>query len=306
MKLDLAASRTAIASQLGDALGLGVEAVAWGIHDIVNESMTAAIRAHGAEKGVDLRRFGLIAFGGAGPIHAYAIARRLKLTRVVCPFGAGVASAIGCLVAVPAVDMVAAHPCAFANLAWAQVADRFAAMRTSAAGVIGSLVGAGAVVTLAPQFEMRCAGQGYAVVVALPADTPINAALGTQIEAGFRREYEQVYGHQPPKVALEVVNLRARIAHVREVKAIRVAGAGVSTGAANPVKGQRQVYFEAAGGYVATPVLDRYLLQRGEKRTGPAIIEERETTIVIGPDARFEVDQGGNVIIELEGEAPDV
>ena len=306
MRLDIDGARAALGGDLGKALGMSAEEVARGIHNIVNEHMSAAIRAHGAEKGVDLRRFGLIAFGGAGPIHAYAIARKLKLTRVVCPFGAGVASAIGCLVAVPAVDMVAAYPCVFATLDWHQVAGRFAAMRASAAEVIGSLVGEGAVVTLAPQFEMRCAGQGYAVIVAWPSDTSIDAALGPQIEAGFRREYEQVYGHQPPKVALEVVNLRARIAHVREVKAVRAADAGASVRADNPVKGHRQVYFEAAGGYVATPVFDRYLLQCGENRTGPAIIEERETTIVVGPDARFELDPGGNVIIELEGEAPDV
>ena len=110
LKLDREAAKNAIATQLGGKLGMSVEEIAWGIHDIVNEQMAAAIRAHAAEMGADLRSFGLIAFGGAGPVHAYAVARRLGIKRVIYPFGAGVGSAIGCLVAEPAVDLVSVLP----------------------------------------------------------------------------------------------------------------------------------------------------------------------------------------------------
>jgi N-methylhydantoinase A len=169
MRLDVAASRRAIEEKVGGRLGMGAEAVAWGIHDIVNESMSAAIRAHAAEKGVDLRRFGLVAFGGAGPLHAYGIARKLGLSRILCPFGAGVASAIGCLVASPAVDLVNAQAGRLAEADWPSIAQRFDAMERDARAMIEALVGAGAETRLHPAFEMRCEGQGYSVVVELPA-----------------------------------------------------------------------------------------------------------------------------------------
>ncbi len=303
MKLDVDAARAAMQQRLGAKLGLSAEQVARGIHNIVNEHMSAAIRAHGAEKGVDLRRFGLIAFGGAGPIHAYAIARKLKLPRVLCPFGAGVASAIGCLVAPPAVDLVAAHEAALASLDWNVVGARFAALRESAMLVLRGLVGQGAVIAMLPQFEIRCAGQGYSVNVSLPADTPIEAGLVQTISTRFRDDYEKVYGHLPPAVALEVVSLRARVVELRDEVQIRAVATGIGASgsrAANAaIKGIRSAYFEAAGDFVATTVYDRYRLQTGDRFPGPAIIEERETSIVLGPDANFRIDEHGNVIIEF-------
>lgn len=301
MLLDVDRARTAMDAHLGERLGMTARDVACGIHNIVNEHMSAAIRAHGAEKGVDLRRFGLIAFGGAGPIHAYAIARKLNLSRVVCPFGAGVASAIGCLVAPAAVDLVAAHETALATLDWSAVAARFAALRASAVGIIRSLAGDDAVISMRPQFEMRCAGQGYSVIVALPADLPIEAGLEAALTAGFRADYEKVYGHLPPAVSLEIVNLRARVIHVREAPQVRVDhGRASSGGVDRAVKGTRPAYFEAADGFVPTKVFDRYRLSPGDSGRGPAIIEERETSIVVGPDAAFRIDSHGNVIIEFD------
>jgi N-methylhydantoinase A len=300
MRLDLEAARAAMGAQLGQRLAMTPVDVACGIHNIVNEHMSAAVRAHGAEKGVDLRRFSLIAFGGAGPIHAYAIARKLKLARVLCPFGAGVASAIGCLVAPPAVDLVASHQARLAGLDWGAVAARFAAMRESAASVIRGLAGDEAALSMRPEFEMRCAGQGYSVAVALPADTPIEARLETALTTGFRADYEKLYGHLPPPVPLEIVNLRARVSHVRETPRIRAAANAAGRGGADrAVKGTRSAYFEAAAGFVPTAVYDRYRLECGDAHDGPAIIEERETSIVVGPDARFRIDEHANVIIEF-------
>jgi N-methylhydantoinase A len=299
MRLDVAAARRAMDERIGGPLSLTTEQVARGIHDVVNERMAAGIRAHCAEKGVDLRRFGLIAFGGAGPVHAYAIARKLGVSRIVCPFGAGVASSIGCLVAHPAMDLVAAHTVALEQADWPQIAAHFAAMHRSAAEVIGSLVGAGAHVALTPQFEIRCAGQGYSVGVELEPDGPIDASLVPELSARFARVYEDVYGHKPPLVPLEIVTLRARVAHLRPVPPLRVAyplSAG-DAGAAH--KGTRPVYFEESGRYVETPILDRYRLEQGRSVQGPAIIEERETSIVVGPAGRFRIDGSGNVLIDI-------
>ena len=160
MLLDAEKTRSTIDTELAAKLGMPVEKIAWGIHDVVNESMAAAIRAHAAEKGIDLRRYSMIAFGGAGPVHAYALARKLGMSRILCPFGAGVASAIGCLVAPPAVELVNAHFAPLAELDWLQVEQHFVEMRSSAETALAKLTGAGASLVMQRSIEMRCQGQG--------------------------------------------------------------------------------------------------------------------------------------------------
>ena len=299
MQLDVQAAREAMQTEIGRVLKLKPEDVALGIHNIVNEHMCAAISAHGAEKGIDLRQFDMIAFGGAGPIHAYAIARKLKLKRILCPYGAGVASAIGCLVAPPAVDVVVAFEGILSSLNWSAAAERFIDLKRSATEVIEGLVGVGASISLRPQFEMRCKGQGYSVNVSLPVDTMIDATLEQRLVVLFGTEYEKIYGHLPPSVPIEVVNIRARVQETRSPTTIQQAPAeGVSPGA-SAIRGVRSAYFEASKGFVSTTVYSRYLLEQAKKYSGPAIIEERETSIVVGPDASFYVDEHGNVIIEF-------
>jgi N-methylhydantoinase A len=299
MQLDAQAAREAMQTEIGSVLKLKPEDVALGIHNIVNEHMCAAISAHGAEKGIDLRQFDMIAFGGAGPIHAYAIARKLKLKRILCPYGAGVASAIGCLVAPPAVDVVVAFEGILSSLNWSAAAERFIDLKRSATEVIEGLVGVGASISLRPQFEMRCKGQGYSVNVSLPVDTIIDATLEQRLVVLFGTEYEKIYGHLPPSVPIEVVNIRARVQETRSPTKIQQAVAEGVSSSASAIRGVRSAYFEASKGFVSTTVYSRYLLEQAKKYSGPAIIEERETSIVVGPDASFYVDEHGNVIIEF-------
>ena len=299
MQLDVQAAREAMQTEIGRVLKLKPEDVALGIHNIVNEHMCAAISAHGAEKGIDLRQFDMIAFGGAGPIHAYAIARKLKLKRILCPYGAGVASAIGCLVAPPAVDVVVAFEGILSSLNWSAAAERFIDLKRSATEVIEGLVGVGASISLRPQFEMRCKGQGYSVNVSLPVDTMIDATLEQRLVVLFGTEYEKIYGHLPPSVPIEVVNIRARVQETRSPTKIQQAVAEGVSSSASAIRGVRSAYFEASKGFVSTTVYSRYLLEQEKKYSGPAIIEERETSIVVGPDASFYVDEHGNVIIEF-------
>ena len=301
MQLNVSASRSALENNLGKKLGLSVEAVAWGIHDIVNESMTAGIRAHAAERGVDLRRFGLIAFGGAGPLHAYAIARKLGIKQVICPFGAGVASAIGCLVATPAADMVTAYAANLKFADWPLITKRFEEMASSARAMIQALIGIGAVTVLRPFIEMRCEGQGYSVIVQVPEEK-FGAFLEDELEQLFYQAYEEMYGHQPPKgVSLEIVNLRARIEHPRKTQDLkRPTSEASNQEQSTAIKGTRQVYFEAASGYLSTHVYDRYLLPFDVWLDGPAIVEENETSIVVGPDARFRQESLGHIVIAID------
>ena len=299
MKLDVELAHSAINVDIAGKLGMSVEKIAWGIHDLVNESMAAAVRAHAAEKGIDLRRYSMIAFGGAGPVHAYALARKLGIRRVLCPFGAGVASAIGCLVAPPAVELVTSHFALLDNLDWAAVGQHYQDMRMSGEAALAKLTDAGSSLTMQRSIEMRCRGQGYSVIVPMDEISTAPAEdTNKSLAARFKEIYETIHGHLPPDVPLEVVGLRARVVKPRSDFKLTpgVVDAGSVDGSAH--KGDRQVYFEATGGYVETAFYDRYRLVQGHVVPGPAVIEEHETSIVVGPDAEFYVDAAANIVIE--------
>ena len=295
MALDVAAVKAAIETDIAGHLGMSVEQIAWGIHDVVNESMAAAIRAHGAEKGIDLRNFAMIAFGGAGPVHAYALARKLGLRRLLCPFGAGVASAIGCLAALPAVELVTAYFARLDAVDWGAVGAHYRAMHRNGEAALAKLIGGGSEIVMQRSIDMRCQGQGYSVTVPI-SDGEAEISL-TDLNAGFGAIYQNVYGHQPPDVPLEIVGLRARVLTPRPK--LEIAPMIDQTGG-TALKGRRPVYFEAAGGYVETAVYDRYRLPLGEVFEGPAIIEERETSILTGPDTTFHLDPAANIIIDFK------
>jgi N-methylhydantoinase A len=294
MLLDAGVARLVIENGISKKLDMSVQQIAWGIHDIVNESMAAATRAHAAEKGIDLRRYSMIAFGGAGPVHAYSLARKLGMRRVLCPFGAGVASAIGCLVAPPAVELVTAYFAFFEQLDWSEVDHYYEDMKASGERALAKLTDATSTLTVQRSIEMRCRGQGYSVIVPLDGGKKAVATLFTEI-------YETLYGHRPPDVPLEVVGLRARVIRPRSRINLAPGKVDASSASGSAHRGDRPVYFEASGGYVDTAFYDRYLLPNDETIAGPAVIEERETSIVVGPDAEFHVDAAANVVIELSG-----
>lgn len=300
MQLNTELAQAAIKGAIATELGMSVEQIAWGIHDVVNESMAAAIRAHAAEKGIDLRRYSLIAFGGAGPVHAYALARKLGMGRVLCPFGAGVASAIGCLVAPPAVELVTAHFALLDCLDWSEVEQHYEAMKSSGEATLAKLTDAAANLSIQRSIEMRCRGQGYSVIVPLET-TPTAGSenISQSLVVRFNAIYETIYGHLPPDVPLEVVGLRARVLPLGLASKLTPGVVGASSGAGLAQRGKRQVYFEAAAGYVETAFYDRYRLAQGQVIAGPAIIEEHETSIVVGPDATFRVDTAANIVIEF-------
>ena len=298
MTLDRDAAKAAIAADIAGQLGMSVEQIAWGIHDVVNENMAAATRAHAAEKGIDLRNFAMIAFGGASPVHAYALARKLGLRRLLCPFGAGVASAIGCLAAVPAVELVSAHSALLDAVDWAAVAGDYGAMRRSGEAALVKLIGGDTRLVMQRSIDMRCQGQGYAVTVPIADDGTDISVPG--LRASFAEIYQGVYGHRPPEVPLEVVGLRARVLNPRGKLEIAAATDAAPDAGGPALKGWRAVYFEAAGRYVETAVHDRYRLPLGKTFEGPAIIEERETSIVAGPDTTFHLDPAANIIIDFK------
>jgi N-methylhydantoinase A len=299
MRLDVGAARRAIADRVGGPMGFDLPQAAWSIHRVVNENMAAAARIHGIERGKDLRAYPLFAFGGAGPVHAWQVGRILKVPRVLVPFGAGAASALGLLSAPLAFDFVRTAPQRLGQADWAQVNRLFAEMEAEGRAVLRQAGVAEGDMRFRRSAEMRYAGQGHEVEGPVPADTLGPASL-EPLTAGFEAAYRALYQRTPLGVAIEALNWRVVVSGPEPDVRVDPAPGGPARDRqqAATAKKARRAYFPEAGGYVETPVYDRYGLEPGAVFAGPAIIEERESTTIIGPGARVRVDATRTLVAE--------
>jgi N-methylhydantoinase A len=300
MTLDLDAVGRALDEHVARPLGLTLEQAAIGIHSVVNENMAAATRMHAAEKGRDPRRYGLIAFGGAGPVHAYGVARLLKLRRIICPLGAGVTSALGLLVAAPAIDLVRSYVARLEDLDWGYLNKLFAEMEAEAFALLLETGAAAGELTVRRTADMRYVGQGFEIAVPLP-DGPLGPESAGEIRERFFDTYRQLFERSITDVAIEALSWR--LAASGPVPNIELRFGGHPPARQEPRKGTRDVYFPQTG-FAPCAVYDRYSLSPGMQMHGPAVIEERESTTVVGPDARAVVDSYMNLVIDIEPE-PD-
>ncbi len=297
MALDVAHVRRAFAETIAPQIGADVETAALGVQRIVDETMAAATRMHLAEKGKDPRKYTLIAFGGAGPVHAHNLARLLKVRKVVVPLGAGVASALGFLVAPPATDMVTSYVTRLERADWAHINAVFAGMRERGRRLLTEAGADPAQIAYRPSAEMRHVGQGFEIPVALPA-LALSAADLPAIRTAFFDLYRLRFGRTLEEAPIEVLSWR--LACVAPGQDIRLGGndrvKGTNLDAAR--RGARKVLFETHG-WRDCVVYDRYQLPVGAQFAGPALIEERESTCVVGPDATVRVDALRNLVVEL-------
>jgi N-methylhydantoinase A len=295
MQLDVDGARRAL-GELGKKLHMTAEQVAWGIHQIVNENMANAARAHLGERGKDPRRMPMYAFGGAGPVHGYRVAEILRLPALISPFGAGVGSTFGLLAAPLAFDFVRSAYSRLDNLDWQFANSLLDEMSAEGRKVLESSGLNSAQITYQRTADMRYVGQGHEVSVALPAE-PLRAGHLGKISAAFDETYRTLYGRKGPDVPLEVINWRLVASGPRPEMNLKLPRDAGQRGDAR--KGSRPAYFPEAEGYIDTAVFDRYALKPGMQLTGPAIVEERESTLIIGARGRARVDQRLNVIVEI-------
>ena len=296
MALDRGRVHRAFAETVAGEIGVSVEQAALGVQRIVDETMAAATRMHLAEKGKDPRKYTMIAFGGAGPVHACSLARLLKIGRVVVPAGAGVASALGFLVAPPATDMVASYVIRLERADWAHIAALFAEMQARGIALLTEAGADPAAITCRASAEMRHVGQGFEISVPLPGLTPGAADLPAIREAFFA-SYRTRFARTMEEAPIEVLSWR--LACAAPGRDIRLNAATPGTGTLQAAqRGTRSVLFEAEG-WQECAVYDRYKLPAGARFPGPALVEERESTCVIGPDAMVHVDPFGNLVVEM-------
>jgi len=294
MGLDREAARAAIAENVGRAIGLGDIDAAWGIHQLANEAMASAARIHAIERGRTISQFPMFAFGGAGPVHAYGVARILKLPKIIYPFGAGVMSALGFLTAPLAFDFVRSSPMRLEQADWALVNRLLAEMEDEGKARLSRSHDGGAV-TSRRWADMRYRKQGFDIRVPLPAGD-LGPRCLPEILTAFEKVYTELYGHTVPNTPIDVISWRAVVSGPKpDLKLPQT-----SAGRGDALKGRRKIYV-ADMGLVEVTVYDRYRLSAGDALQGPAIVEERESTVVINGPGRISVDNNRNLIVDLEG-----
>ena len=306
MRLCPDAAADALASlEAGSGLA-GVE-LARGIFEVVTETMASAARVHIAERGRDPRHYVLLATGGAGPVHAWYLAARLGIERVVCPPSAGVASALGLLLAPARADRVATVAVPLARLDWDRFETTYRRIEEECRSVLAHAGLAPDTARIVRSADLRFRGQDFEIVVDLPAGPYTRASEGAIADA-FRAAYERAFSRVPPGVGIEVVNVRVAARAGGEGRRTETTGADIraARGERDARKGTRLAYFPEYRRPMRTPVFDRYMLRPGDRFPGPAIVEERESTAVVGPGGRFEIDDEGNlVMIRTDPAAPD-
>jgi N-methylhydantoinase A len=291
MRIDPDAAEHAIIRLAAD-LGVDPMAAAFGIHDVVAENMAGAARVAIAEHGRIPSEYVLLATGGAAPVHAWQVARKLGITRLLLPPGAGVGSAIGMLMAPARCDLVSSRIAALEAADFAAIERRFLQLESQAMAI---LQGTGADFSRLQSrrlADMRYVGQGSEITVTLPG-----TLTAASVRAAFEATYQTLYARTPPGAAIQFVALRFSLTAPMPgttTPLTMAAPAGTS-----PRKGTRTVWFADAGGFIPTPVYNRYAITPGSVIDGPAVFEENESTLVIGPGGRATLLPGGIIAVDI-------
>ena len=296
MPLDRDAAERAIEEKVAKPLNVSLLHAAWGIHDLINETMAAAAKTHIAEKGGNPKTVTLVAFGGAGPVHAYGLAQKLKAPKILIPPVAGVGSAFGFFTAPTAFELVRTHLRTVNEADFNEIDNLFTSMEAEGGKVLQRADSIESII-YERSMDIRYIGQGYEVNVQIPRKSFSKFSKENILEM-FNEVYKLLYGRIYPDVQLEFVNFRVRaFLPKRPLKLPKIKNQVGSIEEA--VKGKRPAYSPLAGKYIPFTVYDRYKLFNGAEFNGPSIIEERESTTVVGEKATISVDEYGFLWITL-------
>jgi N-methylhydantoinase A len=296
LRLDCTAAAAVLEREIARPLGLSLEAAAWGVHSVANANMERAMRIVSIERGRDPRRYALVAFGGAGPLHACRLARALDVPRVIVPRGAGVGSALGLLVADKKVDVGLTRVLRLNDATPEALAEIYEGLEARV-GAEARRMDCTGTIRLQRSASMRYSGQGYELRVDLP-DSPIGPGYAQTALGAFHAAYRREYGYNDPDTPVEVSDWFA-VATI----AGSDTGAGIHLNSlaagGEVITGERPAWFPEAGGKVPTKVINRYALTERQHIVGPALVEERESTVVVLPGDVVSLSPAGNLIIDI-------
>ena len=297
--LDGDAAARAVGRFVAEPMAIDTHAAAAGIARVINARMADEIRVQAARKGVDLTDFTLVPFGGAGPVHAAAVAEELGMRRVLVPASPGAFSALGLLCTDVVHDYIRSELRPLADLEPAHAEACFAALAEKAADDLAAEGLAGLPTELVREADLRYAGQGYELRIGFDGAhaAGIDAAALTALAARFHQRHAAIHGHAAPDAPIEIVSYRLRaIVPVPKLDAESGAAPAGGDGDAAP-SGHRDVVF-GGNAAVATPVLRRDALAADQKVTGPAVIEQADATTVVPPGWVVRRDPHGNLVME--------
>ena len=292
MRLDAELAADGIAKVIAEPLGLSLGEAAWGVHLIASANMEHALRLVSVERGRDPRHYTLIAFGGAGPLHAARLARAVGVPRVIVPAAAGVGSAIGLLRAEPRIDVAATKVLRLDADATADIATLYDGLTARAQREL-ALIGAPGEVRWSRYGYLRYAGQGFEIHVDLP-DGPIDRSFAAATKEAFLEAYERKHNYRDEAAAVEAVDwtLVARLPQPP-------ASAWRFDHGQQARRHRRAAWFPELGGYGEVAVLNRAALGEDGIALGPLIVEDPDCTIVVLSGDRARIDAEGHMIIEI-------
>ncbi len=282
--------------RLADSLGLDLMATAQGILSVVTANMARAIRVISVQRGYDPRDYTLVAFGGAGPLHAARLARELDIPRILVPRNPGILCAMGLLLTDLRADFASTKLLTLSQASRPAVAEAFDALLARAGAWFEAEGIAPEARRTTRTADMRYAGQNYELPIPVP-DGPVTAATLDALASGFDAAHLRMYGFvaegEPVQLVtfrVEAAGLVAKAAFPRRPEGPADASAAITT--------RRDVWLPEAGGWVSCPVYDRAGLDAGHRIAGPAIVEQMDATTVIPPGMSGRVEPYLNLILE--------
>lgn len=297
MKLDKEGARRGVEERIAKPLGVSFIQAVWGIHDLINETMAAAAKTHIAEKGGNPKIVTISAFGGAGPVHAYGLAKKLGAPRMLIPPNAGVGSAMGFFTAPRAFDLLRSHKVSLSDVSFEEIEDIFRGLEGDASKILKKEATQDTI-RFERSLDMRFVGQGSEMNIPVPQGEFTKLEKG-EVRKLFDDAYEKLYGRTYPDSEVEFINFKVRASLPEKLLQLpKLDGKGRALEAA--VKGQRPAYSPIAKDFIPYTVYDRYGLFPSARFRGPAIIEEKESTLIVGEDARVSVDDFGFLWIDLK------
>jgi N-methylhydantoinase A len=261
--------------------------------------MARAIRVISVQRGYDPRDYTLVAFGGAGPLHAARLARELEIGRVLVPLSPGILCAVGLLLTDLRTDFAVTRLTTLNGTAWPVLEQAFSVLTARAEAWFDAEGIAPDARRIVRTVDMRYAGQNYELPIALPATPAPNANPQQSLAEAFAAAHHRLYGFAPDDEPVQLVTFRVE-ASALVPKAVFSAAGDAGPDATKAITGHRPVWLPEAGGFVDCPIYDRSLLRAGNRFTGPAVVEQMDATTIVLPGMLARVEPYLNLILETE------
>ena len=295
LTLDKEKAESVVEERIAKPLGLSLHEAADGILKIINVKMEEAIKAVSSQRGYDIREFTLVAFGGAGPMHAGRLALDLGIPTLLVPLTPGVNSALGLLMSDVKHDHMRSKLAPMQDLQPGDINALFDQLTQQAREELYEEGFSDEDIRLTPFLDLRYAGQGYELTVPCPMP-PLKPDDMELVQQRFHEVHEQAHGHKAESEPVELVSVRlVSEGRVPQTRLSPFAPTGAS--ATDARTGERRIFFGRELGFQDTPIYDRDRLEPGHELAGPAVVEQMDTTTVIHPEQQARVDDYKNVII---------